>query len=168
MHGYSVSSKICLTISQMILSKTSSQRIYKLRVLPIGQIQPLLVLKLDIRRSSTNKCFLRVLPSAIPVDEQHVQQTDTPAGDDHDLSRHVTRSVFGPESLRADDVADARDRSKSAKVVLRSPVVGDGLATYQYPIRYRAATVVFLVYPATLLLIRDNNATNGVGDAWVR
>ena len=37
--------------------------------------------------------------------------------------------------------------------------------TYQYPIKYSAATVVFFVYPATLLLINDKNATNGAGDA---
>lgn len=37
--------------------------------------------------------------------------------------------------------------------------------TNQYPIKYSAATVVFFVYPATLLLINDKNATNGVGDA---
>ena len=40
--------------------------------------------------------------------------------------------------------------------------------TYQYPIKYSAATVVFFVYPATLLLINDKNATNGVGEACVR
>lgn len=38
----------------------------------------------------------------------------------------------------------------------------------QYPIRYIAATVVFFVYPATLLDIRLSNATNGVGLACVR
>lgn len=38
----------------------------------------------------------------------------------------------------------------------------------QYPIRYIAATVVFLVYPATLLEIKLRIATNGVGLAWVR
>jgi hypothetical protein len=38
----------------------------------------------------------------------------------------------------------------------------------QYPIRYMAATVVFFVYPATLLDIRLSSATKGVGEAWVR
>ena len=38
----------------------------------------------------------------------------------------------------------------------------------QYPIKYIAATVVFLVYPATLLLIKLSSATNGVGLACVK
>jgi hypothetical protein len=38
----------------------------------------------------------------------------------------------------------------------------------QYPIRYIAATVVFFVYPATLLLMRLSSATNGVGLACVK
>ena len=38
----------------------------------------------------------------------------------------------------------------------------------QYPIRNMAATVVFLVYPATLLEIKLKSATNGVGLACVR
>lgn len=37
----------------------------------------------------------------------------------------------------------------------------------QYPIKYSAATVVFFVYPATLLDTNDSNATNGVGLACV-
>ena len=106
---------LMLVLYSIPFMMTSSQSIHKLRVLPISQIQPLLVLKLDIRRISTNKCFLRVLLLAVPVDEQHVQQTNTPAGDDRDLGGNVTRSVLRPESLRADDVADARDHSRSAK-----------------------------------------------------
>lgn len=38
----------------------------------------------------------------------------------------------------------------------------------QYPIKNMAATVVFFVYPATLLEIRLSSATNGVGLACVR
>ena len=38
----------------------------------------------------------------------------------------------------------------------------------QYPMRYIAATVVFFVYPATLLEIKLSNATNGVGLACVK
>lgn len=37
----------------------------------------------------------------------------------------------------------------------------------QYPIRYKAATVVFFVYPATLDEIMDRRATKGVGLACV-
>jgi len=37
----------------------------------------------------------------------------------------------------------------------------------QYPIRYSAATVVFFVYPATLVLIKLRIATKGVGLACV-
>lgn len=35
----------------------------------------------------------------------------------------------------------------------------------QYPTRYNAATVVFLVYPATLVAMRDRRATKGVAAA---
>lgn len=38
----------------------------------------------------------------------------------------------------------------------------------QYPIRYKAATVVFFVHPATLVEMRLSRATKGVGEAWVR
>lgn len=37
----------------------------------------------------------------------------------------------------------------------------------QYPIKYSAATVVFLVYPATFDETSESSATNGVGLACV-
>ena len=39
------------------------------------------------------------------------------------------------------------------------------LGKWGLPIKYIAATVVFFVYPATLLLIKLNSATNGVAPA---
>jgi hypothetical protein len=84
-----------------------SQRIHKLRILPIRQIQPLLVLELHILRLSPQNSFLGILPPAIPVDEQHVHETHAPAADDGDLGGNVAWSVFGSEGLWADDVADA-------------------------------------------------------------
>ena len=119
LHGYFASSKRSRSFLLDYPVRTSSQGIHKLRVLPIGQVQPFLVLKLDIRRISTDECLLRILPLAIPVNEQHVQQTNAPAGDDRDLGRDVTGSVLGSESLGTDDVANARDHSRSAKRVLR-------------------------------------------------
>ena len=38
----------------------------------------------------------------------------------------------------------------------------------QYAMRYKAAVVVFFVYPATLVDIRDRKQTKGVGLACVR
>jgi hypothetical protein len=138
-----------------------SKSIHKLWILPIRQIQPLLVLQLDVLRVRAQHDFLRVLPLAVPVDEQHVEQAHAPARDDGDLGGDVARRVAGAEGLGADDVADAVWRIE----LVRFFVDGGWGNTYQYPIRYKAATVVFLVYPATLLLINDKNATNGVGEA---
>jgi hypothetical protein len=84
-----------------------SQRIHKLRILPIRQVQPLLVLELHILRLRSQNSFLGILPPAIPVDEQHVHETHAPAADDGDLGGNVAWSVFGSEGLWADDVADA-------------------------------------------------------------
>ena len=106
----------------------------------------------------------------VPVDEQHVEQAHAPARDDGDLGGNVTGSVAGAEGLGADDVADAGWKGRVSEGcfwVVDGDECGeckeDG--TYQYPIKYSAATVVFFVYPATLLLINDKNATNGVGEA---
>ena len=98
---------------------------------------------------------------AVPVDEQHVEQAHAPARDDGDFGGDVARRVAGAEGLGADDVADAVWWSE----LVRFFVDGRWGKTYQYPIRYNAATVVFLVYPATLLLINERKATNGVGEA---
>ena len=101
---------------------------------------------------------------AVPVDEQHVEQAHAPARDDGDLGGDVARRVAGAEGLGADDVADAfwwLVTCEGEDVMMQ----GEKERTYQYPIRYNAATVVFLVYPATLLLINDRNATKGVGEA---
>lgn len=85
----------------------SSQSIHKLRILAIRQIQPLLVLQFHILRVRAQHDFLRVLPLAVPVDEQHVEQAHAPARDDGDLGGDVARRVAGAEGLGADDVADA-------------------------------------------------------------
>lgn len=93
--------------SQRPNPQASSKRIHKLRILPIRQIQPLLILQLDILRLSPQQRFLRVLSLAVPVDEQHVEQAHAPACNDGDFCRDVAGSVAGAESLGADDVADA-------------------------------------------------------------
>lgn len=89
------------------LHQATSKRIHKLRILPIRQIQPLLVLQLHILRLRSQQHFLRVLSLAVPVDEQHVQQAHGPARDDGDLGGDVAGRVAGAEGLGADDVADA-------------------------------------------------------------
>ena len=38
----------------------------------------------------------------------------------------------------------------------------------QYAIKYIAATVVFFVYPATFVEIKDRKHTKGVALAWVK
>jgi len=110
-----------------IPARMSSQSIHKLRVLPVCQVQPLLVLKLDVRRVRPNESFLRILTTAIPVDEQHVQQTHAPASDDRDLGGHVTGRVLRSESLRANDVADARGRKSQRKEVFGVRCLRNGL-----------------------------------------
>jgi hypothetical protein len=84
-----------------------SQRIHKLGILPVRQIQPFLVLQLHILGLCSQNSFLGILPPAIPVDEQHVHETHAPAADDSDLGGNVAWSIFGSEGLWADDVADA-------------------------------------------------------------
>jgi hypothetical protein len=116
---------LLITSTLTIPARMSSQSIHKLRVLPISQIQPLLVLKLNVRRIRTNESFLRILTTAIPVDEQHVQQTHAPASDDCDLGGNVTGRVLRSEGLRADDVADARGCKSQRKEILRSSMLVD-------------------------------------------
>lgn len=48
----------------------------------VSQIQPLLILQLEIIRPSSKVSLLLVLMPAISVNEQHVNQTGTPAADD--------------------------------------------------------------------------------------
>ena len=83
------------------------EHISEVRILPIRQIQPLLVLEFHVLRVRSQQHFLRVLSLAVPVDEQHVEQAHAPARDDGDLGGDVARRVAGAEGLGADDVADA-------------------------------------------------------------
>ena len=85
----------------------SSKRVHKLRILTIRQIQPLLVLQLHVLGLRAQHGFFGILSLAVPVNEQHVEQTHAPAHDDGDLGGDVAGRVFGAEGLRADDVADA-------------------------------------------------------------
>ena len=85
----------------------ASKRVHKLRILPVRQIQPFLVLQLHVLRLRAQHGFLGVLSLAVPVNEQHVEQAHAPAHDDGDLGGDVAGRVFGAEGLRADDVADA-------------------------------------------------------------
>ena len=99
------------------------------------------------------------------MDEGQDAQAHAPADDDSDFRGDVSWCVFGAESLGAYIVVRARGVQ-----------IADMLEFYylpmmlpaQYPIRYMAATVVFFVYPATLLEIKLSSATKGVGLACVR
>lgn len=59
-----------------------------------------MVLQLSVTRLTSDCCFLRVLSSAIPVNEQNIENADCVAGDDCDDGRDVPRSVLRSEGLR--------------------------------------------------------------------
>ena len=58
--------------------------------------------------------------------------------------------------------------STISSVQLANKYIRMELGRWSLPIKYIAATVVFFVCPATLLLIKLNSATNGVGLACVK
>ncbi len=82
-------------------AQTFLQSINKLRILAISQIQPFLVLQLPIMRLCAEGGLRLVLSLAVPPDENHVDETGTPAADDGNLGRLVARRVFGSEGLRS-------------------------------------------------------------------
>lgn len=95
-------------VSSRAYPPSCSERVNELRVLPIREIHPFLVLELHILRLGAQESFLCVLSPAVPVDEQHIHETNSPAADDRDLGRDVARRVLRPECLGSDDVADTR------------------------------------------------------------
>ena len=77
----------------------------------ISSLNLLLVFELDIIRPSAMFRLFLVLAPTVPPDEVDVHETRSPACEDGDFSRHISRSVFGPESLRADDISHCHDLS---------------------------------------------------------
>lgn len=77
------------------------QSIHEFRVLPIRQIQELLVLQLDVTRCRTHGRLLLVLPLRVPVDEVAVDEAHPVASDDCNLSRHILGRILCLESLRS-------------------------------------------------------------------
>ena len=75
------------------------ERINKLDILPIRQIQPLLVLQLHIPGCSADGGFLFILRHAVEVDEGHDEEAEGVADDDGDFSGDVARGVGGAECL---------------------------------------------------------------------
>jgi hypothetical protein len=61
----------------------------------------LLVRKMYVFRCRSNLCLLLVLIDAVAVDECQDAEADSPAHNDRDLSRNVTRRILGSESLWA-------------------------------------------------------------------
>jgi hypothetical protein len=61
----------------------------------------LLVRKMYVFRCRSNLCLLLVLIDAVAVDECQDAEANSPAHDNRDLSRNVTRRILGSESLRA-------------------------------------------------------------------
>lgn len=76
-----------------------SQRIHKLRILPVRQIQPLLVRQLRVPRPRAVGGLDLVLPPAVPPDEAEVDEAGGPADDDGDFGGDVVGGVFGAEGL---------------------------------------------------------------------
>ena len=77
------------------------QSIHKLRIFPIRQIQPLLVLQFPVFRPRSHRRLLLVLAPTIPPYEHQIDETCAPAADDGDFGGYVARGVFGAESLGA-------------------------------------------------------------------
>ena len=80
---------------------SKSQGINKLLILPIRQIQPLLILQFHISRSRSPGCFAAILQSTVPPDEAEVDEAGGPADDDGDFGGDVAWCVFGAEGLWA-------------------------------------------------------------------
>lgn len=86
---------------------STSQRINKLRILSISQIQPLLILQLLIPRPRPHSRLLRILPLTPKPDEQNNAKTQAIADQNRNNPRNVSRSILGSENLRSNDIAHA-------------------------------------------------------------
>ncbi len=86
-------------------SASSLQLIYKLWILPIRQIQKLLLIQLRIPRLLPNSLVPLIHPPIVQRNEPEVEHTDPPTNQDRDLSRSVSGLVLRSESLRTDDIA---------------------------------------------------------------
>lgn len=93
-----------MTIDLFQSSGWTLERVDELRVLPVRQVQPLLVLELHVVGRSADCCLLLVLADAVGVDECEYTQTNSPADDDGHLGGDVAWCVTRAESLRAYDV----------------------------------------------------------------
>ena len=87
--------------------QSQSQTIHKLRILPVRQVEPLLILDLPVAGLSADPLLLHVRAAAVEIDEQQIQNTRAPADDDGDLGGAVLGRVGRAEGLGPDDVADA-------------------------------------------------------------
>lgn len=83
------------------------QTVDKLRILPIRQVEPLLILKLHIPWVCPLLFLDLVLSDTPEMNEKDVEETQGVAHDYGNLGGDVARGVFGSEGLRADDVTGA-------------------------------------------------------------
>jgi len=118
------------------------QRVYKLWILHVRQVQELLVLQVRVSRLSAYLCIPLVTPSTQVVDEEEVEDAKTPTHNDGDFGRLVVGSA---ERLRSWTFRQQLRCHMATTIYL--PMMFPA----QYPIKYIAATVVFFVYPAILL-----------------
>jgi len=104
------------------------QRIHKLRILLIRQVQKLLLVQLPIPGLQPPHLILPIHAPIIHSNERQVQHTDTPTHQNRDLSRRVARFILRSESLWSYDITRAiRDQVKSANgSFLRVPSCVDG------------------------------------------
>jgi hypothetical protein len=75
-------------------------------VLYICKVEELLVLELAVVWVGTDSGLPLVHEFTVPPDAGEVNETDTPADDDDDLRRLVSRSIFRLEGLRSDEITD--------------------------------------------------------------
>lgn len=86
------------------------QTVFKFQVLTICQVQPFLVLQLQITWLSPLPRFDLVLSHTPEVDEEDIANAKSEAHDDCDLSRHVTWCIFWAECLGTNDISSTCKR----------------------------------------------------------
>lgn len=118
-----------------------------------------MILQFGIPLARPDHGFLLILTGVPPPYECQIEQTDAIAYHDGNLGGHIAGRIFGTEYLRSYVRQLCFHWPPREAIPMIFPT--------QYDIKYIAATVVFLVYPATFELINDNNATNVVGLACV-
>ena len=118
-----------------------------------------MILQLGISLTCSDHGLFLVLTGIPPPYKRQINQAHTIAYHNGNLTRNIAGRIFRTERLWSYTCQLYLLFLREWNIPMIFPT--------QYAIRYIAATVVFLLYPATFELINDNNATNGVGLACV-